>query len=134
MTDLTEWIKERRRIHAKGSTGYWASDEKNWDEPYDTTLVYDVFHNGDTMDRDHVADASYDNAEVIVDAHTTLPALLTAVENVLELHVPETEYGPDYYSGNYPCVECNRSDQEGLHPTPWPCPTVEAIQQAVSSE
>ncbi|MGO3067115.1 MAG: hypothetical protein ACTIIT_13900 [Brevibacterium linens] len=85
MSDMQEWIKDRRRIHAKGSTGYWASAEKNWDEPYDTTLVYDVFHNGDTMDRDHVADASYDNATAIVDAHNNLLALLTAAENVLEV-------------------------------------------------
>lgn len=156
MSDLNDWINERRRIHAKGSAGHWASGEKNWDEPYDTTLVYDVFHNGDTMDRDHVADASYDNAEVIVDAHNTLPALLTAVEKVLKLHKPvhqvfswqaggTTAYDPcETCHGKagvhecgcwadkdlvYTCAECR--DDKGRD-IDWPCATVRAIEGAIN--
>lgn len=127
MSDLNDWINERRRIHAKGSAGHWASGEKNWDEPYDTTLVYDVFHNGDTMDRDHVADASYDNAEVIVDAHNTLPALLTAVEKVLKLHKPvcvgTLRVKGEANSPRYGCVACNGH---------YPCQTVRAIEGAIN--
>ena len=56
-----------------------------------------------------------------------------AIRRVLAIHVPETEY-PDYRTGQFPCEECNRSDQEGLHPTFWPCPTVRAIKEAIQED
>ena len=68
----------------------------------------------------------------VSDAHNNLPRALSALDSVLGLHVPKTRYGLDYYSGQYPCVECNMSDQEGLNPTPWPCPTVQAIEGAIN--
>ena len=123
MSDTVKsWIEERRAVHAKGSSGRWDCNERNWDEPYGMTLVYDVFHNGETMDRDHVADAAYDNAEVIVDAHNTFPRALDALNAVLELHVKET--------GGTPTGDVADVCSCGMHY--WPCPTVQAIEGAIS--
>lgn len=94
MSDVNEWIKERRRIHDAAPRGAWETSSAERDAFY------------------------------------KLPALLTALENVLELHVPETEY-PDPITGECSCVECNRADREGICPTLYPCPTVLAVQSAI---
>lgn len=77
---VTEWIKERRRIH----------DEGHFEMLRDTAIA---------------------------DAHNTLPALLTALEKVLELHFPQFDNpGIDW------CWECDKT---------WPCDTVRAIEGAI---
>ena len=58
-----------------------------------------------------------------------VPALVAAVEAVLELHEPEaTGYG-DWVCGA--CISAGSHDWES---TAYPCPTVQAIQSALGEE
>ncbi len=66
------------------------------------------------------------DAEFIAHARQDIPALLAAVEAVLELHKPEaTGYG-DWVCGA--CISAGSHDWES---TAYPCPTVQAIHQAL---
>ena len=136
MTDnLHTWLEERETIHGKATEGPWEWEpESATEDSYRPARVYAEGWTGYPVNDacEIVVPQTNEDATAIVDAHNTLPKLLRGVRAVLELHVPETEYGPDYYSGKYPCIECNRADQEGLHPTPWPCPTLEALQEAIN--
>ena len=68
-------------------------------------------------------------AEFIAHARQDIPALLAAVEAVLELHEPEaTGYG-DWVCGA--CISAGSHDWES---TAYPCPTVTAIQSALGEE
>ena len=130
MSDVKAWIEERREIHRGGWNGKWS-----W-SLNDTDLAT-LRATGGHVDFDLIRDDEFrgpsEVLDEIVDAHNvTVPRALSALDSVLELHVPKTRYGLDYYSGQYPCVECNMSDQEGLNPTPWPCPTVQAIEGAIN--
>ena len=83
---------------------------------------------GPTASNDYVAELSADKAdlEFIAHARQDIPALLAAVEAVLELHEPEaTGYG-DWVCGA--CISAGSHDWES---TAYPCPTVTAIQSAL---
>ena len=77
--------------------------------------------------------------DLVTDARTSLPRALDALETVLELHRLNREDDgvcQGYTSSGYGCldrwcVEC--SEQSGReYGTPWPCPTVAAITEALS--
>ena len=74
------------------------------------------------------------DAEFIAAARTTVPALLDALEKVLELHQPVTDgmgFTEDGYGGISPaCSSCGTSDEYAV---PYPCPTVEAITAALEA-
>lgn len=84
MSDVNEWIKERRRIREHALTP---------DERADTEYAY--------------------------------PALLTAVEKVLELHKPV-----ESMHGDYLCSTCAERDNCTVA-MDWPCATVRAIEGAI---
>lgn len=65
--------------------GPWYAESRNVDDPYSLTTVYNVFHNGDTADRDLVAEVAYDNAEFIAHARTDVPVLVAALRAVLDV-------------------------------------------------
>ena len=65
-------------------------------------------------------------AAVIRLAHFDIPALVAAVEAVLELH-KEVQWAESWPT----CIHCN--DGEGS-PLAYPCPTVQAIQSALGEE
>ena len=75
------------------------------------------------------------DAEFIAAARTTVPALLDALEKVLELHQPVTDgmgFTEHGYGGISPaCGACGTSDEYAV---PYPCPTVEAITTALEGE
>ena len=75
-----------------------------------------------------------DNAEFIAAARTDVPALLDALEKVLELHQPVTDgmgFTEDGYGGISPaCSSCGTSDEYAV---PYPCPTVTAITTALEA-
>lgn len=128
MSDLTEWLKERRTIHNAATEGPWAIG--SWRDrsfQHHMTIEPEAGHRtiGDVTD-DHQG-----NATAIVDAHNTLPALLTAVEKVLELHKPfEWSFG---YGPVQSCTECSRlSGNEG--DSVWPCPTVRSIEGTINEQ
>ena len=70
----------------------------------------------------------------IAAARTTVPALLDALEKVLELHQPVTDgmgFTEDGYGGISPaCSSCGTSDEYAV---PYPCPTVTAITTALEA-
>lgn len=90
MSDLHEWLKERRSIHDATPRGVWEL----------SSAERDAFYN--------------------------LPALVTAVEKVLELHKPEffsTKYERGKEVGElHVCMECEMYA---------PCPTACAIEGAI---
>ena len=67
-------------------------------------------------------------------ARTDVPALLDALEKVLELHQPVTDgmgFTEHGYGGISPaCGACGTSDEYAV---PYPCPTVEAITTALEA-
>lgn len=107
MSDLNEWLKERR-VYAGWSPGHWIRSG------------HEIYCRDDGKE---IAEWSYlSDAEAIVDAHNNLSALLTAVENVLELHqATETGVGDQYWKEPDYCPTCAEY---------YPCPTVRAIEGA----
>ena len=79
-------------------------------------------------------DLATEDAEFIAAARTTVPALLDALEKVLELHQPVTDgmgFTEDGYGGISPaCSSCGTSDEYAV---PYPCPTVTAITTALEA-
>ena len=69
-----------------------------------------------------------EDAEFIAAARTTAPALLDALEAVLDTHSPDYTY-PDCPK----CSECSdlASTEDRSFVVLWPCPTVEAITSAL---
>lgn len=78
-----------------------------------------------------IAGAGERDAEFIAAARTTVPALLDALEAVLDAHSPDYTY-PDCPK----CSECSdlASTAERSYAVLWPCPTVEAITTALEGE
>ena len=70
-------------------------------------------------------DHDVDNAEFIAAARTTVPALLDALEKVLELHSPRD----DAWSPDITCSGCYDSYYDVYEP--YPCELVEAITTAL---
>ena len=79
-------------------------------------------------------DLATEDAEFIAAARTDVPALLDALEKVLELHQPVTDgmgFTEDGYGGISPaCSSCGTSDEYAV---PYPCPTVTAITTALEA-
>lgn len=126
---ITAWIKERRETHAAATKGPWELGHGGLDfsgrpdsivcGDGDDPIIYPQDERGgSSWDRD--ADAT-----AIVDAHNTLPRALDALSAVLELHGWR-----GYTDGNGDTIReaCNECDLD------WPCPTVEAIERAISDE
>lgn len=106
MSDMTEWLKERRTIHDSATGGEWrrheckpcadrgSEDLSIWSEDDPVAQWLDSGNPNQRADRD-----------AIVDAHNTLPALLTAVENVLEVLDGWEPPDPCSLEGD-PCLDC----------------------------
>lgn len=119
MSDLNEWLKERRTIHDAAGREQWEKRLHEYDYQVWAVGTYDdvpVSHGSPRPD-----------ADAIVDAHNTLPPLLPAVEKVLELH-KETVHGE--CAIRFECVYDDGFERE-YSPLPWPCPNVRAIEGAI---
>lgn len=121
MTAVAEWISERRRIHSAATEGLWAVDGPAQAGPDDSLVVYPKDDAGAIA----YVQPAWDDADSIVDAHNTLPTVLTALEKVLELHQPINGFVGD--PSHWECNVCG--DERG--PKPYPCPTVRAIEGAI---
>lgn len=126
VSDLNDWLKERRRIHDAATEGPWESHGTTAATAWSGAGDY----SGPVDDREPVANASPEDVSAIVDAHSTLPALLTAAENVLELHT-ETVHGECSI-----CFECTYNDgyEVDYSPYDYPCPTVRSIETATQGD
>ena len=80
---------------------------------------------GPTASNDYVAELSADKADLEFIAHSRadIPALVAAVEAVLELH-KEVQWKESWPT----CIHCNSGEGS---PLAYPCPTVTAIHQAL---
>lgn len=129
---VEDWIKERRTIHDAATEGPWSY------QPESPTMSGETW----TLRREGVAGIRMSvveyqhgpgNADAIVDAHNTLPTVLTALEKVLELHQPVEVEPSDTI-----CNACSNAIGAGdtllrYMPTEeWPCPTVQAIEGAIN--
>ena len=130
MTDPRETLAHIRAQAGAASPGPWFDEERNLDKPWDLTTVYYGFHNGETPDRDLVAEASYDNAEFIAASRTNVPRLVDALEKVLELHYPLA--GRLSWDGEIRCNGCYDPYYDVYEP--YPCELVEAITAALEGE
>lgn len=92
---IDEWLTERERIHAAANKGPWCwegESEDDWPQSDNSLMA-----GGEAVVVGWGYDASGINVEdndalAITDALNNLPRLLSAVQAVLALHVPKTEY------------------------------------------
>ncbi|MGO3067117.1 MAG: hypothetical protein ACTIIT_13910 [Brevibacterium linens] len=88
MSDLNEWIKERRAIHAEAieeaARAIWDNDDPEGESPNEN------FEDEPKWSQERYRQSAAAALEAS-GASATLPALLTAVENVLELLSPHYE-------------------------------------------
>lgn len=122
MTDVNEWIKERRRIHDAATEGPWAIDGPAQAGPDDSLVVYPKNDAGAIA----YVQPAWDDADAIVDAHNVaVPVLLTAVEKVLELHQKAGQ------EGRWLCTFCSQSLRTHVM---YPCAPVRAIEGAINDQ
>lgn len=128
MSDPNEWIKERRRIHDAATDGSWVQDEQDGVRGVDLYTNTDAEEFDDRWERQDadIGTTSADDATFIVDAHATLPSLLTALEKVLEMH---TRIVTDQHVDG-PTAICEQCSEDRMFAL-WPCETVEAIEGAI---
>ena len=93
--------RDQLRALANAATeGPWYTERRSEDY-YDLTTVYNVFHNGDTLDRDLVAEVAYDNAEFIAAARTAVPQLLDQLDQAeARIKAWEKQYAHDLDQAN----------------------------------
>ena len=116
MSDTAKaWIEERR-TYSDLAAGHWIR------------TGHDIYCRDDGKEIGEWAYLS--DAEAIVDAHNTLPALLTAVEKVLELHKPEAFEDAYSMQSGFMCESCYDPDKNEW--VEWPCPTAQAIERAIN--
>ena len=73
------------------------------------------------------------DAEFIAAARTTVPALVDALEAVLAIHRDGGESQGYLDNGHYGVIDhcCTECGSHGEYGTPWPCPTVKAVADAL---
>ena len=125
MTDIRAWLDQGRTLADQATDGPWEADGReitqHWqcEEPWLTIvgtqvgcIPYCYGGSAEGVERD-------EDAAFIADARTRLPQALDALQAVLDLH-KRNIYGGCTHSA------CDSGSA-------WPCPTVEAIQQALTT-
>ena len=129
MTDPRETLNRIRKQADNATEGPW-DYQRGHDTPSGWFDAYVFGADGESV----VSEAFDGNAEFIAASRTTVPALLDALEKVLELHQPVTDgmgFTEDGYGGISPaCSSCGTSDEYAV---PYPCPTVTAITTALEA-
>ena len=131
MTDLIIDRLDQIRDRADAATpGPWFESPHEHDPVWSAVVTGGVDENG--MDCEPTIEAdTRPNAEFIAAARTDVPRMEAALRGVLDLHILDDQFPDDPVKK---CVACNLSDREGLDPTRWPCPTVQAIATALGIE
>lgn len=140
MTDPRETLARIREQANNATEGPWTVDPFTWKpgHPIPSSEWLGIEATGPVkgevariQPNDGEGDA---DAEFIAAARTDVPALLDALEKVLELHQPVTDgmgFTEDGYGGISPaCSSCGTSDEYAV---PYPCPTVTAITTALEA-
>lgn len=132
MTDPHETLARIRKQADAATPGPWEHEPPPGpgEDPMRPICVYPK-EDGGTLAYVQPLEA---DAEFIAAARTDVPALLDALEKVLELHQPVTDgmgFTEDGYGGISPaCSSCGTSDEYAV---PYPCPTVTAITTALEA-
>lgn len=133
-TDIQNWIQERETIHRNGWAGEWSWSLGDLDR---ATLRATGPTNFDLIRDDEYRGPS-EVLDEIVDAHNTLPKLLAGVRAVLELHRPDQPEPKDWMGRDRVqyCKHCEANDAHTGEPlpVPWPCATVQKLQEAINDE
>lgn len=79
MTDARTYLAGIKERAAAATAGPWFAEGEN---STGARTVYYVFHNGDTPDRDKIADSWGPDAEFIAHSRTDVPKLIAALEAV----------------------------------------------------
>ena len=133
MNDPRETLNRIRKQANAATEGPWEADGLEGTVTSKTDgLVTDP--QGPYLVVDGITMWAESDAEFIAAARTDVPALLDALEKVLELHQPVTDgmgFTEDGYGGISPaCSSCGTSDEYAV---PYPCPTVTAITTALEA-
>ena len=125
MNDPRETLARIRKQADNATEGPWQTDTSAHVLTVDNTPNFVAL----CADPDY-SDAGVLDAEFIAAARTTVPALLDALEAVLDAHSPDYTY-PDCPK----CAECSdlASTEARRFVVLWPCETVEAITTALEA-
>ena len=119
------WIKTRRELLDAATEGPWFQGRTG--RRYESDR--DVYSKREPDEENSHDIATYvwsaEDAALIADARTSLPAALDALEAVLARHQP-IEHGPNTGWVGEPWDECRTCLGE------WPCATVDAIETALA--
>ena len=133
------WIKTRRELLDAATEGPWFQGRTG--RRYESDR--DVYSKREPDEENSHDIATYvwsaEDAALITDARTTLPAALNALEAVLRAHYddgPSQGYfgDPAPYSYGVRAHCCSTCGTHGEYGVEWPCPTVRAIAAALGVE
>ena len=128
MSDMVRaWLATTQRLDGAATPGPWVWSEP---DPEWTGDYYGVWERDEDMPPVAATHAPGEygkaDAEWIAHARTALPAVVAALQAVIELHQPRSAVTRSA-SGHLvdtpgPCTACDRD---------WPCPTITAIQDTL---
>lgn len=123
MSDPRETLARIRAQAAAATGGPWGVSMDRIEHPGKSVfaVAYDV--------------GCDEDAEFIAAARTTVPALVDALEAVLKVHRDGGESQGYLDNGHYGVIDhcCTECGSHGEYGTPWPCPTVKAITDALDT-
>ena len=129
-----EWIAARRELLDAATEGPWKAE---FGEGQHVVIPHDAQSTREAVCVTRLFDPAAD-AVAIADAHTALPAALTALEQVLALHpAGECPTSSHYYCEPYECDQAGDGELRAHCDECrewWPCPTVKAIAEALGAE
>ena len=150
MSDLTDRLDEIEARAEAATPGPWEADDighSGAEEPSGIVVHTGAFDWDDLMRGEAESAVTWmpgwdrhhgDNAEFIAASRTDVPALVAALRAVLDLHYDAGpsqgyDFGPDGGYGwvDHCCATCGAHGEYGVE---WPCPTVQAIADALGVE
>ena len=122
MSDIPDWIDKGKALTAESTEGPW---EARMESPTMGGEVWTLRTAGQPGIKMVVSEYQFGegNAQFIADARTRLPQALNALQAVHDLHQPVKFFG---HSATW--LRCTQGCPA------WPCPTVQAIQDALGAE
>ena len=127
MTDIQVWLDQGKTLADQATEGPWEarSSEATMNDRAEWKIGK---HNRPQALRSVMRGS---DAAFIADARTRLPQALAALQAVLDMHRPSTaDTGEEEILF---CPECFDVEDVGEVDT-WPCPTVQAIQNALGTD
>lgn len=132
-----DWIATRREIEQSATDGPWMSEWDTSDEWWTIHGQPNPTKGDDRMVCPEVATLQHSedwtaDVDFITDTRTSLPLALDALDAVLDVHQPVDALDVARRPGQQltqVCTGCGTDDGNWQR---WPCPTVRAIEEALS--